>query len=96
LVNGNFNEAREILESFSRFQLQNENDPMYGRIPNCISNKELIYDHADGTWWFVREVYDYLLHSGDTVFMHQIYPVIKRAIKGAIRYRIDENFFFGH
>ncbi len=96
LVTGKFNEAREILETFSRFQLQSENDTWDGRIPNRVTNKEIIYNTADGTWWFVREVYEYLLYSGDTTFVQHIYPVIKRAIKGAIRHRIDENFFLLH
>jgi predicted glycogen debranching enzyme len=96
LVNGKFYEAREILESFSRFQLQNEKDTWDGRIPNRITNKEIIYNTADGTWWFVREAYEYLLYSGDKAFVKDIFPVIKRAIQGAIRNRIDENFFLIH
>jgi glycogen debranching enzyme len=96
LVNGKFNEAREILMSFSRFQLQNENDTWDGRIPNRITNNEIIYNNADGTWWFVREVYEYFLYTGDSTFVQKLYPVIKRAIKGAIRQRIDENFFLLH
>jgi glycogen debranching enzyme len=96
LVNGNFDEAREVLEHFSRFQLENEADTWDGRIPNQVNNKEIIYDTADDTWWFIREAYEYLLYNGDTSFVHQIYPVIKRAIKGAIRHRIDENFFLIH
>ncbi len=96
LIPGKFNEAKEILESFSRFQLQNESDTWDGRIPNRVTNDEIIYNNADGTWWFVRELYEYLLYSGDIGFVHQIYPVVKRAIKGAIRHRIDENFFLLH
>jgi len=96
LVNGKFNEARELLESFSRFQLQNEKDTWDGRIPNRITNKEIIYNTTDGTWWFVREAYEYLLYSGDKAFVQDIYPVIKHAIQGAIRNRIDENFFLVH
>jgi glycogen debranching enzyme len=96
LVNGNFDEAREVLEYFSRFQLENDADTWDGRIPNQVNNKEIIYDTADNTWWFIREAYEYLLYNSDTSFVHQIYPVIKRAIKGAIRHRIDENFFLIH
>jgi glycogen debranching enzyme len=96
LVNGKFDEAREILYSFSRFQLQDENDFWDGRIPNWTSDKEIIYNSADITWWFIREVYEYYLYSGDSSFVKNIFPVIKRAIKGAIRHRIDENFFLLH
>jgi glycogen debranching enzyme len=96
LVSGKFNIAREILKSYGRFQLRNEKDTWDGRIPNRVTNKEIIYNTADGTWWFVRAVYEYLLYSGDTTFINEIYPVVKRAIKGAIRHRIDENFFLVH
>jgi glycogen debranching enzyme len=96
LVNGKFNEARKVLESFSRFQLKNEEDTWDGRIPNRVTNDEIIYNTADGTWWFVRAAYEYFLYTGDTKFAQQFYPVIKRAIKGAIRHRLDENFFLLH
>ena len=96
LVNGRFNEAREVLYSFSRFQLQDENDIRDGRIPDRISGKEINYNTADITWWFIREVYEYFSYSGDSSFVKNIYPVIKRAINGAIRHRIDERFFLLH
>jgi glycogen debranching enzyme len=96
LVNGNFSEAREVLEYFSRFQLDNEADNWDGRIPNHIDKGEITYNTSDCTWLFVRAAFEYLLYSGDTSLLHLIYPVIKKAIKGAIRHRIDKNFFLIH
>jgi glycogen debranching enzyme len=37
-----------------------------------------------------------LLYSGDREFLKEVYPVVKRAINGAIRFRIDENFYLTH
>lgn len=96
LVSGKFDEARNILKSFSDFQLKDEEDSWYGRIPNLVTNKEVIYNTTDVTWWFVREAYEYVLYSGDIAFALEIFPVIKRAIQGALRYRIDENFYLVH
>jgi glycogen debranching enzyme len=96
LINGKYEQAKEILESFSRHQLQIEYDHWYGRIPNRITDKELDYNTSDVTWWFIRSAYEYFLFSGDTTFTRQIYPVIKRALTGAIRNRIDEKFYLLH
>jgi len=96
LVNGKFVEARQILESFGRYQLQNIDDAWDGRIPNRVSDNEIMYNTADVTWLFVRAAYEYLLYTGDTVFAQKIYPVIKQAINGAIRHRIDEKFYLLH
>jgi glycogen debranching enzyme len=96
LVSGKFGDARKILDSFSHYQLQNEGDDWEGRIPNRITNDEVIYNTADATWWYIREAYEYLLYSGDSTFIQQIYPIIRRAIQGAVRHRIDENFFLLH
>ena len=96
LCTGKFSQARQILISFSEFQLSNPEDTLVGRIPNRITNREIIYNTADGTWWFIREVYEYILYSGDVAFVKEIFPVIKTAIQGALRYRIDENFFLCH
>jgi len=96
LCSGRFPEAKEILLSFAGFQRTDKNDSWYGRIPNRVTNKEIIYNTTDGTWWFIREVYEYLLYSGDMDFVQAIFPVIKRAITGALQYRIDANFFLIH
>jgi len=96
LCTGKFSQARQILTFFAEFQLSNPEDKWVGRIPNRITNREIIYNTADGTWWFIREVYEYMLYSGDVAFAKEIFPVIKTAIQGALRYRIDENFFLGH
>ena len=96
LVTGQFDRAREILLDFGSFQLTDEADSLYGRIPNRIRPDEVIYNTADGTPWFVREAYEYLLYSGDTTFASMIFPVVKRSIEGTVRYRLDRNGFLQH
>ena len=96
LVNGNYADAREILLSYGNSQLKNEDDTWEGRIPQLINNDEIVYNTADVTWWFIRTLYEYLLYSGDNDFVQKVYPMIKKAIKGAIRHRIDKNFFLVH
>ena len=82
LVNGKFGEAREILNSFSRIQLRDENDSWDGRIPHRVTDEEIVYNSADVTWWFIREVYEYYLYSADSAFVQEIFPVIKRCYSG--------------
>jgi glycogen debranching enzyme len=96
LLSGQFTQARTVLLAFSKYQLNKLEDPWYGRISNQMTKKELMYNTADVTWWFIRAVYEYLLFSGDKAFAQKIFPVIKRAIDGALRFRVDELFFLVH
>lgn len=96
LVTGEFETARRILQNFAAFQLMDENDQRYGRIPNRITNRETIYNTTDGTWWFMRELYEYVLYSGDTLLVKEMWPVVKRALEGALKYRVDDLGFLIH
>ncbi len=88
--------AREILRNFARFQEDDPERRTFGRIPNRITNTEIIYNTADGTWWFIRELYEYYLFSGDRAFLQAMYPVIKRAINGALQNRTDASGYLIH
>jgi len=96
LVTGRFDEARQILQSFASRQLTDSTDRRYGRIPNRITPEEAIYNTADATAWFVRSAWQYVRVSGDTAFARQIFPVIRRSVEGALRYRVDEHGFLTH
>ena len=96
LLSGQFQRAKEILEMFAGYQEKDEDNPLAGRIPNRITNDEVIYNTADGTWWFVRAAYEYLLFTGDTNFARTIFPVVKKAITGALKFKTDPNFFVTH
>jgi len=96
LVRGEFETAREILESFASLQLVDEGSKLYGRVPNFAMPGEIYYNTADGTWWFVRETYEYLRYTGDLDFARRFMPVIERAIEGALERRTDDDGFLLH
>lgn len=96
LVSGEFQTAKQIFENFADFQLTNPNKRLYGRIPNRITNNEIIYNTADGTGWFIRELYEYYLYTADKQFILKMYPAVKRALDGALKYRTDRHGFLIH
>ena len=96
LVRGEFDTAREILEAFAVMQERDEESLLYGRIPNLAFPGEIYYNTADGTWWFVREAYEYLRYTADREFAKEFLPIIKRAIEGALAKRTDTDGFLLH
>ncbi len=96
LVRGEFETAREILETFASMQEKDEESPFLGRIPNLAMPGEKHYNTADGTWWFVREVYEYLRYSGDKEFARGMLECVERAIEGAVRKRVGDDDLIRH
>lgn len=97
LVNGEFGDAKEVMVNFAKFQNKDANDKNYGRVPNRVRGaQDIIYNTADGTPWFIREIHEYLQYTGDTDFAREIYPVVKTAISGAIANYVDVNGFLTH
>ncbi|MFZ0392185.1 MAG: amylo-alpha-1,6-glucosidase, partial [Calditrichia bacterium] len=96
LCSGQFKEAREVLLSFSNFQNRQPESPFYGRIPNRVMINEVIYNTADGTPWFVKACEDYVNYSGDLRFREEMFPVLRRAIEGAVRHHTDSLGFLTH
>ncbi|MDZ7331624.1 MAG: GH116 family glycosyl hydrolase [candidate division KSB1 bacterium] len=96
LVRGDFETSRQILTAFAQFQNQDSKDPNYGRIPNQITTEQISYNTADGTPWFVRALWDYYRYSGDRVTLESLYPVVKRAIEGTLKYHCDAQRFLTH
>ncbi len=97
LVNGEFDEAKQVLWNFARFQNQDLNSREYGRIPNLVAGmKQITYNTTDGTLWFIRAIAEYLQYTGDQNFLTEIYPVVKRAINGAIDNYLDQKGFLTH
>jgi len=96
LVRGEYETAKEILLSFAQFQHDNPNDPNYGRIPNQVTTDNIIYNTADGTPWFIRELWEYYQYSGDRAILETLYPVVKRAIEGTLKFHTDKYQFLTH
>ncbi len=65
-------------------------------MPNRVTPQEIIYNTTDGTPWFVRELYQYLKYSGDTLLVKELYPVVERSIEGALKNYADEYYFLTH
>lgn len=96
LVTGRFDAARDILRTFAAWQKSDPADPNEGRIPNLMTPTTISYNTTDGTPWFVLGVFDYVKYSGDTAFVSEMYPVIRRAVEGALRHRVDREMFLLH
>ena len=95
-VTGDFADARDILLSFARFQATDSSSVNYGRIPNIVTTTSVAYNTADGTPWFVKQLYDYVKYSGDTTILSTLFPVVERSIEGTIKYHTDSLRFLTH
>ena len=96
LVRGEFEAAREILETFAGLQVTDDSNPLLGRIPNLASPGATYYNTADGTWWFVRAACEYVRYSGDIEFARWILRFVERAIEGALSRRVDDDLLLRH
>ncbi len=96
LVTGRFTEAKQILKSFSDFQERDSLSTNFGRIPNIVTTTDTGYNTADGTPRFVMMAHEYIMRSGDTSFMMEVFPVVLRSIEGTIKYHADESGYLVH
>ena len=97
LVNGLFNEAKEIIENFASMQMLDECSANFGRIPNRVTSKtNIIYNTTDGTPWMIREALEYINYSGDKTFAKAIYPTLKRFIAGVEKHYLTEDSLMAH
>ncbi|MPX98020.1 glycogen debranching protein, partial [Salinivibrio sp. VYel6] len=97
LVNGLFNEAKEIIENFASMQMLDESSANLGRIPNRVTSKtNIIYNTTDGTPWMIREALEYINYSGDKTFAKAIYPTLKRFITGVEKHYLTEDSLMAH
>lgn len=96
LVSGCFEEAKDVLLGFAGFQDLDKTSPSYGRIPNRYRNeKDVIYNTADGTLWFIRAVWEYVQYSGDISIIKQLEKTIDTALSSEMNH-CDEHGFLMH
>ncbi len=95
-VTGQFDLAKENLLSFLRYQVQDENDENYGKIPNRVRPDESIYNTADATPRFIIEAWNYYVYSGDIDFLNKVLPYISHAVLGTLKYRTNKDGFIVH
>jgi glycogen debranching enzyme len=97
LVTGLFDDAREVILNFLRYQDRNPKSITYGRVPNRVqSATDIIYNTADGTPWLIRELFEYLQYTGDVSLAREAYPQVKLALDGAIKKHVDAEGFLTH
>ncbi len=96
LVSGRFEDARQILLSFSELQNIDPSDENYGRIPNRAQPENIIYNTTDGTPWFVRSVWDYYRYTGDARFLEKMWSSVQHATRGSLDYWVDEDGLLRH
>ena len=66
LLSGNIKEAQELFENFAAFQDTNPRSVTYGRLPNIYRGSgDVIYNTADTSLLFVRELLECARFSGD-------------------------------
>lgn len=96
LISGCFEDAKNVLLGFAGFQDLNKDSPSYGRIPNRYRNeKDVIYNTADGTLWFIRAVWEYVQYSGDVSIIKELEKTIDIALSSEMN-RCDEHGFLMH
>jgi len=95
-VTGQFDLAKENLLSFLRYQVQDEGNENYGKIPNRVRPDESIYNTADATPRFIIEAWNYYAYSGDIGFLNEVLPYINHAVLGTLKYRTNKDGFIVH
>lgn len=96
LVTGQFDVAKQILKDFVKLQDTDPESETYGRIPNRANLEGILYNTTDGTPRLVIQAYELAQYSGDTEFLHEIYPAIKMSIDASIRNYTDSKGYLTH
>ena len=96
LVTGQFDVAKEILKDFAKLQDTDSKSETYGRIPNRANLEGILYNTTDGTPRFVIQAYQLAQYSGDTEFLEELYPAIKRSIDASIKNYTDSKGYLTH
>ena len=96
LVTGQFDVAKEILKDFAKLQDTDPASETYGRIPNRANLEGILYNTTDGTPRFVIQAYQLAQYSGDTEFLHELYPAIKMSIDASIKKYTDNKGYLTH
>ena len=96
LVTGQFDVAKQILKDFIQLQDTDPASETYGRIPNRANLEGILYNTTDGTPRLVIQALELAKYSGDTEFLHEIYPAIKMSIDASIKNYTDEKGYLTH
>ncbi len=96
LISGCFEEAKNVLLGFAKFQNLDKDSSTYGRIPNRYrDSSDVIYNTADGTLWFIRALWEYVQYSGDFSVFKQLENTVNIALYAELEH-CDEHGFLMH
>ena len=96
LVTGQFEVAKKILKDFATLQDTDPTTETNGRIPIRANLEGILYNTTDGTPRFVIQALELAEYSGDTEFLHELYPAISMSIEASIKNYIDEKGYLTH
>ena len=96
LVTGQFDVAKKILKDFVELQDTDPASETYGRIPNRANLEGILYNTTDGTPRLVIQALEVAKYSGNTEFLHDLYPAIKMSIDASIKNYTDEKGYLTH
>ncbi|HDQ15878.1 MAG TPA: glycogen debranching protein, partial [Bacteroidetes bacterium] len=77
LVTKRFNDAKQILESFSKYCRK-------GLIPNAFMDRDSkpVYNTVDASLWYIDRVFQYMKYKNDKEFLENIWGVLDSIIFG--------------
>lgn len=97
LVSGHFEDAKEVIRNFLRWQNKDVKSADLGRVPNRVCGpQDIIYNSTDGTPWLIRELLEYLHYTGDIAFAEEVFPSVKLALDSALKNLCDAKGFLSH
>lgn len=96
LVTGQFEVTKEILKDFAQLQDRDTASVTCGRIPNRANLEDILYNTADGTPRYVIEAEELLRYSGDSSFLHDIYPSVVLSIDQSLFHHTDAKGYLLH
>lgn len=96
LCTGQFETAKNILESFAKFQDMNPKSETYGRVPNRLNLEGIMYNTTDGTPRFVMQILEYVKYTGDVDFLKRVYENVKVATNASIEKYTDDKGYLTH
>lgn len=97
LLSANYAEAEALFENFVQYQDTNPHSVTYGRLPNIYrSSGDILYNTADATLLFTREVLDTARWTGSKKFLEKMWPHIHLALECDRKLRTDSSGFLLH
>ncbi len=89
LATGDYSRTASILRSLAHYQDTLPKSASFGRIPDRVTAGRPSYGGADVTPWFVRELYEQVVNTDDTLLVRTLYPLVVRSIDGTLRTHAD-------